>query len=87
VTLRGDALLASGWTPGVDEQTLMVFDPDGTLRFSLAREGADLSQVGGDHLYVATHEGTRFELVDLETGETVGRAQPRRETTLLSVDD
>jgi hypothetical protein len=87
VTLRGDALLASGWTPGVDEQTLMVFDPDGTLRFSLAREGADLSQVGGDHLYVTTHEGTRFELVDLETGETVGRAQPRRETTLLSVDD
>jgi hypothetical protein len=86
VTLRGDSLLASAWTVGVDEQTLMVFDPDGTLRFSLAREGADLSQVSGDHLYVATHEGTRFEIVDLETGETVGRAQPKRETWLLQTD-
>jgi hypothetical protein len=86
VTLRGDALLASAWTIGVDEQTLMVFGPDGTLRFSLAREGADLSQVSGDHLYVATHEGTRFEIVDLETGETVGRAQPKRETWLLQAD-
>jgi hypothetical protein len=86
VTLRGDSLLASGWTEGVDEQTLMVFDADGTLRFSLAREGADLSQMSGDHLYVATKDGTRFEIVDLETGETVGRAQPKRETWLLQTD-
>jgi hypothetical protein len=86
VTLRGDAVLASGWTVGSDEQTLMVFDPDGTLRFSLARESADLSQVSGGHLYVATNDGTRFEIVDLETGETVGRAQPKRETWLLQTD-
>jgi hypothetical protein len=86
VTLRGDALLASGWTVGADEQTLTVFDPDGTLRFSLAREGADLSQVSDGYVYVATHEGTRFEIVDLETGETVGRAQPKRETWLLQTD-
>ena len=37
----------------------------------------------GSHLYATTSNGTRFEIVDLETGETVGRAAPRRETWLL----
>jgi len=86
VTFRGGALLASAWTEGTDEQTLIVFDPDGTLRFSLARDGSDLTQVSGRHLYATTGDGTRFEIIDLETGETVGRAAPKRETWLLYFD-
>ena len=86
VTFRDDALLASAWTEGSNEQTLIVFDPDGTLRFSLAREGADLSQTHGGYLYATTANGTRFEIVDLATGETVAEAQPKRDTYLLYLD-
>ena len=86
VTFRGGALLASAWKEGSDEQTLIVLGPDGELRFSLAREGTDFSQVSGHHLYATDHEGTRFEIVDLETGKTVGRAEPRLETWLLDLD-
>jgi hypothetical protein len=84
VTFRGGALLASAWTEGTDEQTLIVFGPDGELRFSLVRESADFSQVSGRHLYAARGDGTRFEIVDLETGATVGTAEPRLETWILS---
>lgn len=87
VTLEGDALLASGWRQGTDEQVLIVFDDEGQLRFSLTREGSDLSQVSGGHLYATSHNGTRFEIVDLETGKVVGKAQPRRETWLLRIDE
>jgi hypothetical protein len=87
VTFRGGALLGSAWTQGTDEQTLTAFSPDGAFRFSLAREGSDLSQVSGRHLYATTHDGTQFEIIDLETGETVGRAAPRHETWLLATDD
>ena len=86
VTFRGGALLASAWREGTDEQALIVFDSDGTLRFSLVREGSDFSQVSGHHLYATTPDGTRFEIIDLETGETVGRAAPRLETWLLYLD-
>ena len=86
VTFRDGAVLASAWEEGSDEQTVIVFDPDGTLRFSLARTGADLSQTHGGFLYAATHDGTRFEIVDLVTGETVAEAQPKRETYLLYLD-
>ena len=85
VTFRGGALLASAWKEGSDEQTLFGFSPDGTPRFTLARE-ADLSQTSGSHLYATTHDGTRYEIIDLETGQTVGRAAPRRETWLLNLD-
>jgi hypothetical protein len=86
VTFRGGALLASACTEGLDQQVLIVFDVDGTSRFSLIREGADFSQVSGHHLYATTPDGTRFEIIDLETGETVGRAAPRLETWLLYLD-
>ncbi|MET1010689.1 MAG: hypothetical protein ABWY96_11615, partial [Gaiellaceae bacterium] len=86
VTFRDDALLASAWTEGSDEQTVMVFDPDGTPRFSLARKSADLSQTHGGYLYATTANGTRFEIIDLATGKTVAEAQPKRETYLLYLD-
>lgn len=86
VTLEGDALLASGWRQGSDEQVLIVFDTEGNLRFSLTREGSDLSQVGGSHLYATNHNGTRFEIIDLESGKVVGKAQPRHQTWLLQTD-
>jgi hypothetical protein len=87
VTFRGGMVLGSSWTEGTDEQTLTAFSPEGFFRFSLAREGSDLTQVGGRHLYATTHDGTQFEIIDLETGKTVGRAAPRRETWLLATDD
>jgi hypothetical protein len=87
VTFRGGALLASAWKQGSEKQKLIAFDPDGTPRFTLVREAADLSQTNGSHLYATAYNGTRFEIVDLETGETVGRAAPKRETWLLYVDD
>ena len=86
VTFRGGALLASAWKQDSEEQKVIAFDPDGTLRFTLVRESADLSQTNGSHLYATTYSGTRFEIVDLETGETVGQAAPKRETWLLYLD-
>lgn len=86
VTFREGALLASAWREGSDAQTLIAFDPDGILRFSLAREGADMSQTAGGRLYVATADGARFEIVDLATGETVAETQPTRETFLPYLD-
>jgi hypothetical protein len=64
---------------------LIVFDTDGNLRFSLRREGADLSQTAGNRLYATNADGTRFEIVDLLSGEVVGRAHPQRETWLLPI--
>ena len=61
-----------------------MFGPDGESRFNLVRESTDFSQVSGRHLYAATDDGTRFEIVDLETGATVGTAEPRLETWILS---
>jgi hypothetical protein len=66
---------------------VVVFDTDGEQRFSLTRRAGDLSQVSGGLLYVATAEGRRYELVDLETGETVGRATPKRGTWLAYLDE
>jgi hypothetical protein len=85
-TFRDGALLASAWREGSNEQTLVVFDPDGTRRFTLAREDADLSQTHAGLLYATTSGGTRFEIVDLQTGETVAVAKPRRATHLLYLD-
>ncbi len=85
-TFREGALLASAWHEGSDEQTLIAFDVDGTPRFSLGREGTDMSQTAGGRLYAATADGTRFEIVDLATGDTVARAQPKRETFLVYLD-
>jgi hypothetical protein len=87
VTTRGDALLASSWKEDSGEQTVTVFDTDGEQRFSLTRRAADLSQTSGDLLYVATDEGRRYELVDLETGATVARAAPERAAWLVYLDE
>ena len=83
VTLRGGALLASVWNDGSNGQKLIVFDEDGEHRFTLTREATDLSQTWGSWLYATSSDGTRFEIVDLESGKTVGRAEPRHETWLL----
>ena len=40
----------------------------------------------GGYLYAKTGSGTRFEIVDLSTGETVAEAQPERETHLLYLE-
>ena len=87
VSIRGDALLASAWKEDTHEQRVIVFDTDGEERFSLTRRAADLTQVSGGLLYVATEEGRRYELVDLETGETVGRAAPDRPASLVYLDE
>jgi len=83
VATRGDALLASSWKEGSREQAVIVFDLDGEQRFSLARRAADLSQASGGLLYVGSGGGSRYELVDLESGETVARATPERPTWLV----
>jgi hypothetical protein len=83
VTLRGGALLASAWSQDSNEQTLIAFETDGSLRFTLTREEADLSQVGAGHLYAGTDDGSRYEIVDLTTGKTVGQATPQRPTWLV----
>jgi hypothetical protein len=83
VTLRGGALLASVWNLGSNEQKVIVFDEDGQHRFTLAREATDLSQTWGSWLYATSSNGTRFEIVDLESGKTVGRATPGHGTWLL----
>jgi hypothetical protein len=86
VAIRGDALLASAWKESSGEQSVIVFDTDGQERFSLTRRAADLTQTSGGLLYVATEDGRQYELVDLETGETVGRAAPERPAWLVYLD-
>ncbi|MGH3037684.1 MAG: hypothetical protein ACRDMU_10935 [Gaiellaceae bacterium] len=86
VALRGDALLASAWKEDSGEQTVTVFDTDGEQRFSLRRPAADLSQTSGGLIYAATSNGARYELVDLETGDTIGRATPERPAWLVYLD-
>jgi hypothetical protein len=86
VSTRGDVLLASAWKEGSNEQTVLVFDTGGEQRFSLTRRAADLSQASGGLLYVASGEGRRYELVDLETGATVARAAPKRAAWLVHTE-
>lgn len=87
VELKGGALLAAAWPQDGGSHTLIVSDPDGTERFTLVRGSADVSQVSGEHLYVASGEGRRYEIVDLVTGATVGRATPGRPTWLVQTGD
>jgi len=87
VSMRGDALLASSWKQNSNEQAVIVFDTDGEERFTLTRRAADLTQANGGLLYVATGNGARYELVDLETGETVGRAAPKRPAWLVYAEE
>jgi hypothetical protein len=87
VSLRGDALLAASWQDESNEQAVTVFGADGEQRFTLTRRAADLTQASGGLLYVATGNGARYELVDLETGETVGRAAPTRPAWLVHVEE
>jgi hypothetical protein len=87
VAIRGDALLASSWKEETHEQGVIVLDTEGEERFSLTRRSADLTQASGGLLYVATDEGRSYELVDLVSGETVGRATPDRATWLVYLDD
>jgi len=87
VSLRGDALLGSAWNEESGANELHVFGTDGTPRFDIARRGpADLSQTAGEHLYVSTQDGLKFEIVDLATGKTVGRASPERPAYILVTD-
>jgi hypothetical protein len=87
VTLRGGALLGSAWNEENSSQALYVFGPDGTPRFELERRAqADLSQTAGEHLYVSTQDGRKIEIVDLATGQTVGRAAPKRPTFIVHTD-
>jgi hypothetical protein len=87
VTFRGDALLGSSWDEESTSQALHVFGPDGSERFALERSGpADLSQTAGGFLYVSTQDGREIEIVDLATGETVGRAAPERPVYIVSTD-
>jgi hypothetical protein len=86
VAFREGALLGSAWEEGSDHQMLEVFGPDGELRFRLDREGVDFSQTSGGYLYASSYDGTRWEIIDLGTGELVAEAQPRQETYLVYVD-
>jgi len=84
VTFRDGALLGSAWNEENGSQTLHVFEEDGSERFALERRGqADLSQTAGGLLYVSTQDGRKVEIVDLATGETVGRAAPERPAYLF----
>ena len=56
-------------------------------RFALERRGqADLSQTAGRRLYVSTQDGRKVEIVDLATGETLGRAAPERPAYIVFTD-
>jgi hypothetical protein len=85
VTFEGGTLLASAWNDDSNEQKLLVFEADGTPRLSLARRESDLTQISGSgrHLYAASEDGMRYEILDLATGKRVGGARPERSTWLV----
>jgi hypothetical protein len=76
-------LVASGSRSGSSRQTLAAFDDRGQLRFSLARAGADLSQVAGSYLYAGRDNGHRYDVVDLRTGMTVRKVRLARSTWIV----
>lgn len=86
VAYRDGALLGSAWAEGSDLQSIYVYGEDGSRRFSLEREGADLSRTAGGLLYASSPDGTLYEIVDLGTGEVLAEARPERETFLLYLE-
>ena len=86
VSFADGTLVASGARPGSSEQTLNAFDDRGHLRFSLVRDGADLSQVAGGYLYAGRDNGRRYEVVDLRTGATVRKVSLPRSTWIVPLD-
>jgi hypothetical protein len=83
VALAGDALLAFVWRMDSQTSGLIVYDREGRERYRLFREDADLSQVADGFLYAASDEGTRYEVVDLRSGKSLGRAWPQGPTWLV----
>jgi hypothetical protein len=84
VAQRGEFLLASAWDEASGSQRLQVYN-QGLEVCALERPGeADLSQTAGPLLYVSTQDGHKIELVDITTCETVGHAEPKRPTYVVS---
>jgi hypothetical protein len=83
VSFADGTLVASGSSPGSSERTVIAFDDRGHLRFSLVRDGADLSQVAGGYLYAGRDDGRRYEVVDLRAGETVRKVRLARSTWIV----
>jgi hypothetical protein len=82
VAVRGDALLASSWHGS--EAGVTALDLEGNERFQrTSGKLVDFSYTAGGRLYAAGNEGRVYELIDLATGETVGRAEPERPAWLV----
>ena len=82
VAVREDTLLASWWKDG--EAGVTALDLEGNERFRLTSgELVDFSYTAGGTLYAAGNEGRLYELIDLATGETVGRTEPERPAWLV----
>jgi hypothetical protein len=86
VSFVDGTLVASGARPGSSKQTLIAFDAQGYRRFSLARDGADFSQVEGGYVYAGRNDGRRYEVVDLRTGATVRKVRLTRSTWIVPLD-
>ena len=86
VSFADGTLVASGSRPDSPVQTLIAFDDQGHRRFSLVRDGADLSQVAGGYLYAGWNDGRRYEIVDLRTGATVRKLKLTRSTWIVPLD-
>ena len=90
VTLRGDALLGSSWNEeGGTSQALHASAPEGQASGSRSSCRGQCRPLADRRLGTSTSRprtGRKVEIVDLATGETVGRAAPERPAYIVFTD-
>ncbi len=62
---------------------MIVYDGDGNERFRRCDEEGFTATMVGDHAYLGFDDNTRYEIVDVTTGEVVASPRIERTTTLL----
>jgi hypothetical protein len=81
----GENLLAFEWWCAGSEESygVIVYDGDGNERFRRCDEEGFTATMVGDHAYLGFDDNTRYEIVDVTTGEVVASPRIERTTTLL----
>jgi hypothetical protein len=84
--LAGERLLAfEPWCAGDrDSFGFATYDLEGTEIFRVCRDEGFDPQVVGDYVYLGFDDNTRFEVVDLRTGQVVAELSTTKTTSLLT---
>jgi hypothetical protein len=83
--LAGEHLLAfeGGCAGDVESFSFAAYDLRGNEQFQVCRDEGFDPQVAGRYVYAGFDDNTRFEVIDLATGQTVARLRTKQTTSLL----